>query len=66
MTVADNGSSDFTESNREEKLEAGFGLKKIAAYAKRCGGYAAFTGDEGFRTEIELPLDHIEEGEKDD
>lgn len=66
MTVADNGSSDFTESNREEKLEAGFGLKKIAAYAKRCGGYAAFTGDEGFRTEIELPLEHSEEGEKDD
>ena len=66
MTVTDNGHGDFDESNRDEKIETGFGLKKIAAYADRCGGHATFLNDEGFRTEIELPFEHAGEGETDD
>ncbi|MBO4697392.1 MAG: hypothetical protein J5643_08950 [Lachnospiraceae bacterium] len=56
LTVTDNGKSTFAPDNREELIGKGFGLKKIEAYAKRCGGSAAFTNDEGFKTVVELPF----------
>lgn len=56
LTVTDNGKSGFTPDNREELIRNGFGLKKIEAYAKRCGGSASFTNDEGFKTIVELPF----------
>ena len=56
MTVKDNGTSDFGETNRDGRIAAGFGLKKIDSYVKRCGGFASYDNDEGFRTVVELPL----------
>ncbi|MCR5829792.1 MAG: hypothetical protein K6F93_05495, partial [Lachnospiraceae bacterium] len=38
LEVTDNGHTDFSEDNCEERIENGFGLKKLASYAKRCGG----------------------------
>jgi len=57
LTVKDNGHSDFSESNREEKIENGFGIKKIISYAKRYGGKAVFANEDGFRAVVELPLE---------
>lgn len=56
LTVTDNGKSGFNPDNREELIQNGFGLKKIEAYAKRCGGSASFENDEGFKTVVELPF----------
>ena len=56
LRVKDDGSGDFNEAVRSERLAAGFGLRKILSYAERCGGTASFANDGGFRTEVELPL----------
>ena len=56
LRVKDDGASDFDESVRDEKIASGFGLRKILAYAQRCGGNASFDNEAGFRTEVELPL----------
>lgn len=56
LHVCDNGTSDFSQINQQERIEHGFGLKKLLSYAKRCGGYAVFTNKNGFQSEITLPL----------
>ena len=56
MQVFDNGTSDFSPANQQERIENGFGLKKLLAYTKRCGGYASFINENGFQTELTLPL----------
>ena len=56
MEISDNGCSDFAESNKQTKIENGFGLKKIASYAKKNGGKALFSNDNGFKTIVELPI----------
>lgn len=56
LSVADNGKSDFSALNSRERIENGFGLKKLISYAKRCGGTAVFENENGFRSEITLPL----------
>ncbi len=56
ITVSDNGTSDFSEDNRRQRIQNGFGLKKLISYANRCGGSAVFTNENGFRSEITLPL----------
>ena len=56
LEVKDDGKSDFGESTREELIRKGFGLKKLTAYAQRCGGRTDFTNEEGFRSVIELPI----------
>ncbi|MBQ6661457.1 MAG: hypothetical protein IJM57_08575 [Lachnospiraceae bacterium] len=56
LSVKDDGVSDFGEAVSAERIAAGFGLRKITAYAERCGGTAAFDNEAGFRTEVELPL----------
>lgn len=56
LVVKDNGTSDFGGAIPEDRMKAGFGLRKILDYAKRCGGSAVFEHSEGFRTEVELPL----------
>ncbi len=58
--VRDNGTSDFSRENRDVKIQNGFGLKKIMSYAKNCGGTASFANDNGFETEIILPLEVVE------
>ena len=57
LSVKDDGHGDFDDTVRNERIEAGFGLRKILAYARRCGGTATFENDGGFRTEVELPLE---------
>ena len=56
LTVTDNGSGDFDEDNKAERIDRGYGLRKILSYAKRCGGKASFSNDGGFKTVVELPL----------
>ena len=56
LEVKDNGRSEFDEKSREELIKNGFGLKKLAAYAERCGGGASFQNEDGFRTVITLPV----------
>lgn len=56
LVVQDNGSSSFSEENREERIREGFGLKKLIAYVERCGGSAVFSNENGFRAEITLSI----------
>lgn len=56
LKVADNGKSDFSKDNKAERIEYGYGLKKIASYVKRCGGSTSFYNDEGFKAEITMKL----------
>ena len=56
LEVKDNGHSDFGEDNSKERIENGFGVKKIMSYAERCGGKTGFVNDEGFRAFVELPV----------
>lgn len=57
LTVRDNGKSDFSPENTAIRLREGFGLKKLKSYADRCGGAAAFSNENGFKTEITLPFE---------
>lgn len=56
VSVRDNGSSDFSEENREARVKEGFGLKKIVSYIKKCGGDAKFTNENGFCAVLTVPL----------
>lgn len=56
VSVQDNGRSDFSGKNKQERIKAGFGLKKIISYAHRCGGNVEFINENGFRAEIVLPI----------
>lgn len=63
IKVADNGKSDFSEENQRERIENGFGLKKLISYVKRCGGRTYFSNDNGFKAEILLEFQKGEENE---
>ena len=56
LSVTDNGKSDYSEENSAQRISEGFGLKKLASYAERCGGSTRFWNDGGFHAVIELPL----------
>lgn len=56
MEVSDNGHGDYSQENQKQRLEQGFGLKKILAYAARSGGKAEFINQGGFHSLIELPI----------
>jgi len=56
LKVSDNGTGDFSETNEQEKIRNGFGLKKLVSYVKRCGGTASFTNHAGFIAELTLPV----------
>lgn len=56
LKVSDNGTSDFSKTNEEEKIRQGFGLKKLISYAGRCGGTASFENKTGFTAELTLPV----------
>ena len=63
MRVSDNGFSDFSIINQQDRIDKGFGLKKLISYAKHCGGFAAFKNENGFQAEITLPLFQAEREE---
>ena len=48
--------ANYGKENEKKRLEQGFGLKKILSYAERCGGYAEFSNEDGFRSVVELPV----------
>lgn len=54
LSIADNGRSDFSSENQEERIQNGFGLKKLVSYVKKCGGEILFSNAYGFKTEITL------------
>lgn len=56
LQVSDNGTSNFSETNETERIQNGFGLKKLISYVKRCGGTASFEHRAGFLAELTLPL----------
>ena len=56
LEVKDNGMSDFRAETSAELIQNGFGLKKLTAYAERCGGHTSFQNEDGFRAVIELPI----------
>lgn len=56
LSVADNGKSDFGEENRQERVNNGFGLKKLISYTQKCGGAARFVNENGFQAVLTLPL----------
>ena len=56
LAVSDNGYSDFSDSNCKQKIENGFGLKKMIAYAEKCGGKTKLENENGFKLTVELPV----------
>lgn len=56
ISVNDNGTSDFSTENQPIRIKNGFGLKKIEAYVKRCGGTVSFTNENGFKSKLVLPI----------
>lgn len=56
LSVSDNGQSDFNDTNSKQKIENGFGIKKIISYAEKCGGKTQFKNDNGFKAMVELPV----------
>lgn len=56
LKVSDNGKSDFSVENQRERIDKGFGLKKMLSYVKKCGGTMSFSNENGFKTEITIKL----------
>lgn len=56
LVVSDNGYSDFSAFNRNQRIENGFGLKKMIAYAEKCGGKTKLENNNGFKLTVELPV----------
>ncbi len=56
ISVSDNGKSNFSAENQKILIENGFGLKKITAYAEKCGGRTEFSRSKGFRAVVILPV----------
>lgn len=56
LKVSDNGKSDFSAENQRERIDNGFGLKKMISYVKKCGGSASFSNDNGFKAELAIKL----------
>ncbi len=65
VSIRDNGTGDFSEENKDARIMAGFGLKKIVSYLKRCGGDARFTNENGFCAVLTVPLVREEEDGED-
>lgn len=56
LMVSDNGHSDFSALNCKQRIENGFGIKKMMAYAEKCGGKTKLENQNGFRLVVELPV----------
>lgn len=56
LKVVDNGKSDFSNSNEKERIEKGFGIKKMMSYVKKCGGEMSIFNENGFNQEITIRL----------
>ncbi len=56
VSVLDNGVSDFSPENAWDKVENGYGLKKMISFAQKCGGSVVFENTYGFKVVVTLPL----------
>lgn len=56
MKVTDNGKSDFSEDNRYERIQKGYGIRKLESYIQKCGGTISVANKQGFHVSITLPL----------
>lgn len=56
LQVSDNGKSDFDPVNETERIQNGFGLKKLIAYTEKCGGSLKLSHEIGLNVTITLPL----------
>lgn len=56
LEISDNGRSDFSNSNCKQRIENGFGIKKIISYVEKCGGKTKFANENGFQSMIEIPI----------
>lgn len=56
LKVSDNGKSDFSKANEKERIENGFGIKKMMSYVKKCGGEMLIYNENGFNQEITIRL----------
>lgn len=63
LKVQDNGKSDFSVQNAQNRIQNGFGLKKLISYAEKCGGSAIFENRTDFQSTITLPLYKEDENE---
>lgn len=63
LTIEDNGTqfSKLSKQQQNEKLQNGFGLKKIKSYLDNCGGELKLSYEDGFSTIIVIPLIDIKE-----
>lgn len=60
VSVKDNGKSSFNSGNAPQKIENGFGIKKIIKYVQKAGGKTVFKNDNGFYAEIMMPVAYLE------
>ena len=63
LDVSDNGKSDTNNDNLLERIENGYGIKKIISYVESHGGKTKFSVSNGFRVQIELNIVNIKEKE---
>jgi signal transduction histidine kinase len=56
LTVSDNGKSNFSMENAKERIENGFGIKKLLSYTEKCGGSVSYVNEGGFKLAVLLPL----------
>lgn len=63
LDVSDNGKSDTNNDNLLERIENGYGIKKIISYVECHGGKTKFSVSNGFRAIIELNIVDIKENE---
>lgn len=61
ISVSDNGKSSFNSVNAMQKIQNGFGIKKIITYVKKAGGSTVFKNENGFYTEIMIPVKYPED-----
>ena len=57
ISVADNGKSNFNSENAIQRIQNGFGIKKIIKYAEKAGGSTEFKNNNGFFAEVMIPLE---------
>lgn len=61
ISVLDNGQSCFNSENSIQKIQNGFGLKKIINYVKKTGGSTVFKNENGFYAEIMILIAYPED-----
>jgi len=56
LEVSDNGKSDFNKSNQVDKINNGFGIKKIISFVEENAGNVKINNYNGFSIVIDMPI----------